>query len=278
LFDRVENRSAAEQDFQGRVVRRLSERPCRDHQWHLARPCVGILSRAADRRDRGARRHRHRRVAHEFSSCHAPIKRRMPRGAKETVTGASAPVRFCGAEGLACMRRKVTVATLQRFMQELARESKSPGKVYFTGGATALLLGFRDQTIDIDLKLDPEPGGAFEAIAALKDRLELNVELASPDDFIPRTDDWRERSRRIAEIGPVEYLHYDFTLQALAKIERGHAQDLEDVASLVRGGYVNAQELRACFARIEPQLLRYPALDPEQFRRKLKNFLAGFES
>ena len=70
-------------------------------------------------------------------------------------------------------------------MQELAKAAKSPGKVYFTGGATALLLGFREQTIDIDLKLDPEPKGAFEAIAVLKDQLNLNVELASPDDFIP---------------------------------------------------------------------------------------------
>src|SRR5215212_6427717 len=100
------------------------------------------------------------------------------------------------------MRRKVTTATLQQFMEELAAAAKSPGKVYLTGGATALLLGFREQTIDIDLKLDPEPEGAFEAIAVLKNRLNLNVELASPDDFIPRAGDWRECSRHIASIGP----------------------------------------------------------------------------
>src|SRR5437016_5854900 len=158
------------------------------------------------------------------------------------------------------MRRKVTVATLKQFMQELAAAARSPGKVYFTGGATALLLGFREQTIDIDLKLDPEPKGAFEAIAALKDRLNLNVELASPDDFIPPAADWRERSRHIASIGQVQYFHYDFSLQALAKLERGHAQDLEDVASLIRGGYVTAEELKSRFAQIEPGLLRYPAV------------------
>ncbi len=39
-------------------------------------------------------------------------------------------------------------------MQELAGAARGPGKVYFTGGATALLLGFREQTIDIDLKLE----------------------------------------------------------------------------------------------------------------------------
>ena len=70
-------------------------------------------------------------------------------------------------------------------MEEIAGAASSPGKVYLTGGATALLLGFREQTIDIDVKFDPEPSGVFPAIAALKERLDVNVELASPDDFIP---------------------------------------------------------------------------------------------
>lgn len=54
---------------------------------------------------------------------------------------------------------------------KLAAAARSPGKVCFTGGATALLLGFREQTIDIDLKLDPDrtrtaalPGCGFAAV------------------------------------------------------------------------------------------------------------------
>src|SRR6266481_2742430 len=129
------------------------------------------------------------------------------------------------------MRRKVTVQRLKQFMDALAASARSPGRIYFTGGATALLLGFREQTIDIDIKLDPEPEGAFEAIAALKNRLDVNVELASPDDFIPAATDWRERSRHIASIGRLQFFHYDFGLQALSKVERGHAQDLEDAKS-----------------------------------------------
>src|SRR5206468_12290813 len=109
------------------------------------------------------------------------------------------------------MRQRVTPAKLQQFMQALAAAARGPGKVYFTGGATALLLGFREQTIDIDIKMDPEPEGAFEAIAQLKNSLDVNVELASPDDFIPASPDWRERSRHIASIGKVEYFHYDFS-------------------------------------------------------------------
>src|SRR5438132_11241822 len=115
------------------------------------------------------------------------------------------------------MRRSVSIETLKQFMQELAAAARSSGKVYFTGGATDLLLGFRDQTIDIDLKLDPEPAGVFEAIAELKNKLDLNVELASPDDFIPASKRWRERSRHIATIKQLQFFHYDIALQALAK-------------------------------------------------------------
>src|SRR3954467_1543818 len=115
------------------------------------------------------------------------------------------------------MRQKVTRETLKEFMRELAAAARSPGSIYLTGGATALLLGFREQTIDVDLKLDPEPKGVFEAIAVLKNKLNLNVELASPADFIPPAADWRERSRHIASLGPVEFFHYDFSLQSLAK-------------------------------------------------------------
>src|SRR2546430_7425261 len=174
------------------------------------------------------------------------------------------------------MRKQVTIETLKQFMRELAAAARSPGKVYFTGGATALLLGFREQTIDIDLKLEPEPEGAFEAIAVLKNSLDLNVELASPDDFIPPAPDWRERSRHIASIGRLEFFHYDFALQALAKLERGHAQDLEDAASFLRGGYVTADELRKLFEHIKPGLVRYPALDSEQFEKMVRGFLTNF--
>ena len=171
------------------------------------------------------------------------------------------------------MRRAVTIETLGQFMRELAASARSPGKVYLTGGATALLLGFRQQTIDIDLKLDPEPAGAFEAIAKLKDKLNVNVELASPDDFIPRPPDWRERCQSIDAIGQVQFFHYDFALQALAKLERGHAQDVEDVKSLFRGGFVTLGRLRDTFEAIEPELIRYPAIDPRQFRQKVESFL-----
>ena len=162
-------------------------------------------------------------------------------------------------------------------MQGLANRAKGPGCIFFTGGATALMLGLREQTIDVDLKLDPEPKGIFEAIAKLKEELDINIELASPGDFIPAPDDWRARSISIESINSVQFLHYDLTLQALSKIERGHVQDLKDVQALLKNKFITAKQVAERFAEIRPLLIRYPALDPTDFAQRVSSFLEGFK-
>ena len=91
-------------------------------------------------------------------------------------------------------------------MEELGRSSASEGAVFFMGGATALLFGMREEAIAAELKLDPEPRSAFEAIAKLKNDLDINVELASPVDFIPAPPDWREKSIFVAEHGQIRFI------------------------------------------------------------------------
>ena len=83
-------------------------------------------------------------------------------------------------------------------MERLGELARGPGQIFLTGGASAVLFGWREMTVDVDLKMLPEPAGVFEAIATLKDELNINVELASPDLFIPELPEWRERSKRIA--------------------------------------------------------------------------------
>jgi hypothetical protein len=173
------------------------------------------------------------------------------------------------------MRGDADAAKIRELMREIGRRARGPGRIYLTGGATAVLLGFRESTIDVDVKLEPEPDGVFEAIAMLKDELELNVELAAPDQFIPPLPGWSDRSLFIERHGPVDFFHYDLRAQALSKIERGHAQDVRDVEALLAGGHVDRAELRSAFAEIEPALVRYPALDPDAFRRKLDVALGG---
>jgi len=168
------------------------------------------------------------------------------------------------------MRGRVEGESVRRLMSLLARHARAPGRIYLTGGACAVLLGWRATTIDVDLKLDPEPPGVFEAIRRAKEDLGINIELAAPDDFIPPLPGWRERSQAIEQVGGIEFLHYDFYAQALAKIERGHRQDVEDVATMFRRGLVEATELLRLFEQIIPALDRYPAIDAQAFRQKVE--------
>jgi hypothetical protein len=171
------------------------------------------------------------------------------------------------------MRRPVDPQRLDRLMAALGRAAAAPGRVFLTGGATAVLLGWRGSTIDVDLKLEPESDDLLRALPRLKETLEVNVELAAPDQFIPELPGWRERSRFIAQHGPLAFFHYDLYAQALAKIERGHAKDLGDVRRMIASGAVEPDELRRLFAAIEPQLYRFPAVDAASFRRALEGAL-----
>jgi uncharacterized nucleotidyltransferase DUF6036 len=168
------------------------------------------------------------------------------------------------------MRELTDAARLRRFMQELGAEADREGRVYFTGGATAVLLGWRPTTIDADISVVPESDRLLRALPRLKESLHMNVELASPAHFIPEVPGWEQRSPFIAREGKLSFHHYDLYAQALAKIERGHARDRQDVREMLARGLVEPERLRELFAQIEPQLYRYPALDPASFRRAME--------
>ncbi|MBI6545269.1 MAG: hypothetical protein HY692_00655 [Cyanobacteria bacterium NC_groundwater_1444_Ag_S-0.65um_54_12] len=171
------------------------------------------------------------------------------------------------------MRSESTLEKVHRLMDALSHETSGAGRIYLTGGASAVLVGWRDATVDVDLKADPEPRNFFEALAALKQRLDINIELAAPDDFIPALPGWRERSAFIGRFGTLDFFHYDFYAQALAKIERGHARDLADVRQMLERGLIEHGELRCLFEAIVPQLKRYPGIEAAAFRERLADIL-----
>ena len=133
-----------------------------------------------------------------------------------------------------------------------------------------MLRGWRKSTIDVDLKVVPDSSDVMRLLPRLKEELELNVELASPEQFIPELPGWAERSPFLVKHGRVSFFDYDLYAQALAKLERGHRQDLEDVSSMAGAGLIEPEPLLALFRRIEPELYRYPALDPTSFRRAVE--------
>jgi len=160
-------------------------------------------------------------------------------------------------------------------MEALAQASETTSRVYFTGGVSAVLLGWRSTTVDIDLKLVPDSDELLRAIPLLKEKLSLNVELASPDQFIPELPGWRERSVFIDQIRRLSFFHYDFYSQALAKLERSHVKDLLDVQEMLRRGLIERRELLRLFTAIEPDLYRFPAIDPQSFRKAVEELVAS---
>ena len=158
-------------------------------------------------------------------------------------------------------------------MKILGREAKGSGRIYFTGGASALLVGWRGSTVDIDIRLDPEPPGIFQAIAKIKKELNVNIELASPQDFLPPLPGWRDRSLYIGKQGQISFYHYDFVAQALSKLSRGYERDINDVRAMYKQRLFSLDKLSDGFEAIAPELIKFPALDAEALRIKVENFI-----
>jgi len=166
---------------------------------------------------------------------------------------------------------------LAYLMEALGKEASSSGCIYFTGGASALLMGWRSSTIDVDMRLDPEPSGIFQSIAKLKQELNINIELASPQDFLPPLPGWRERSVFISQQGQISFYHYDFTAQALAKLSRGFDRDIQDVEAMYARNLFSLSKLRDCFEVIAPEIIRFPSLNVDVLRNKVENFIKHWE-
>ena len=171
------------------------------------------------------------------------------------------------------MRQKVNAEQLTRLMNAIGRGTKQAARVYLVGGATAVLFGWRETTIDVDLKIVPEIDEVLRKLPGLKEDLSLNIELASPDDFVPALPGWEERSSYITRVGAIEFFHYDFYGQALAKIERGHTTDVKDVREMIERGLVDPARLLELFSRVEDKLYKYPAIDAESLRKAVEQII-----
>ena len=85
------------------------------------------------------------------------------------------------------MRELASKEKIIEFMRLLGRRSHNEVRVYFTGGTTAVLTGWRDSTIDIDLKFEPETDELFRALPEIKEQLQIKILFPiRKEDFILR--------------------------------------------------------------------------------------------
>lgn len=173
------------------------------------------------------------------------------------------------------MRDAADAERIALLARELGRAVAPGTRMYLTGGATAVLEGWRDSTVDVDVRFEPNSDDALSRIRDLKEELSLNVELASPLDFLPPLPEWEERSRFRFREGNLEVFDFDLYSQALSKLQRGFELDLADVRSMVDSDHVDPANLLELFEAIEPELFRFPAVDPKSLRTAVESLAAS---
>ena len=161
-------------------------------------------------------------------------------------------------------------------MNELARTSPRDQsyRVYIVGGGTAVHAGWRDSTIDADLYCERDE--VFRDIQRIKERLELNVEFARPEHFVPALAGSEDRHVFVKTVGNVTFYHYDPYAQLLSKVVRGFRRDMEDAQSFLESGMVDADRFRLVVHRIpEEAYAGYPALSRQAVLEAVDAFLSG---
>jgi Nucleotidyltransferase of unknown function (DUF6036) len=145
------------------------------------------------------------------------------------------------------MRQRVGRQEIEQFLIQVGR-TRRLGRLYLTGGAALVHRGIRPgQTLDIDIQITTDPANLTTEIAQLKQKLNMNIEFASPGDFIPLPAQWEARSEFIKRYGQVDAFYFDWYSIALSKTQRANRQDVLDVQLLVRQRYVDVAELdRLC--------------------------------
>jgi hypothetical protein len=108
--------------------------------------------------------------------------------------------------------------------------------------------------------------------------LNINIELASPQDFLPPLPGWRDRSVFIGKQGQISFYHYDFIAQSLSKLSRGFDRDLRDVQAMYEQKLFSLTDLQNCFEAIAPDLIRFPSLDPDRLKSRVENFIQHSEN
>ena len=145
--------------------------------------------------------------------------------------------------------------------------------MYFVGGGTAVFAGWRNSTIDADLYSDTDE--IFGDIQGIKDRLDLNIEFARPEDFVPSLTGSDTRHVFIETVGRVSFYHYDPYAQLLSKVVRGFDRDMQDAINFVESGMVDALRFRTLVAAIpDAAYAKYPALSPHAVLSAVDNFVS----
>ena len=173
------------------------------------------------------------------------------------------------------MRQELTRERLLELVKALSRAAprRRTYRLFLVGGGTAVYLGWRRASIDVDLF--SEQDALFADIQAIKERLNINVELARPEDFVPPLADSDDRHVFIDRVGTIALYHYDPYAQLLSKVVRGFQRDMDDARAFMDSGMVDGEKFRSLVRGIpDAAYAKYPRLS----RRGVENAVDAFLS
>ena len=172
------------------------------------------------------------------------------------------------------MRQRVGRQEIEQFLVQVGRTRQS-GRLYLTGGAALVHRGVRPgQTLDIDIQITLDPTNLTAHIAQLKQRMNINIEFASPGDFVPLPTQWEDRSEFIKRYDQVDVFYFDWYSITLSKMQRANQQDVIDVQLLVRQSLVDVGELDLLYQDVlnkigkPPYDRLFPKLSPQVFAQR----------
>jgi hypothetical protein len=163
---------------------------------------------------------------------------------------------------------------LRALMREIAETAprRRSYHVYLVGGGTAVFEGWRPSSIDADLHADED--AVFRDIQGIKERLNVNVEFARPEHFVPALSGSSKRHVFIETVGKVSFYHYDPYAQILSKIVRGFERDLDDARHFLEGGMVDGSVLLTLVESIPDRAYaKYPNLSRDAVLEAVEDFL-----
>jgi hypothetical protein len=172
------------------------------------------------------------------------------------------------------VRQRTDRERLSRFLQALGRRLRQPVRFYLVGGSVLIDLGLRSSTLDIDYVAfadDPTVLAELEqAIRVLKNDLDVNVEPASPADFLPIPQTVLERSKYVGRRGRLEVYYYHLPSQVIAKAARGLEQDLADAERLISAGEVAWSDVEATWQEIRASRTGWVRYEPKEIDQRLE--------
>ncbi|MGH2560790.1 MAG: DUF6036 family nucleotidyltransferase [Thermomicrobiales bacterium] len=171
------------------------------------------------------------------------------------------------------MRQRTDQARLRRFLEALGRRVHRPLRFYLVGGSVLIDLGLRAATVDIDYVAEADDPATLDqleqAIRSLKNELDVNVEPASPADFLPIPSDALDRSRFVGRYGQVSVYYYHLPSQVIAKAARGLEQDLADAERLVNTGEISWQEVEETWREVRASPTGWLRYEPDEIEPRL---------